>query len=242
MGFKFELILEDLLTEAQYEDKLKSEFLDSGKVPPNTYEEIMGMFPKSAYNTWLLRRVADKIIKPEDVYKFKDYIETLRKYPKYFSEKDINRIVSHQQVRDFIARVQDVQSKIAELRGGKAGEENVDTSGFITPSELSKLESVGIKFLGVVDGYQSFEVPNQLAGNEDAWKVYKEVFGRCKNREHGEKIHICTLAAQSHFDNYLTNYPGSSYYVFYNINDSLSPYQFHYESNQFMDKNDRQLI
>lgn len=47
------------------------------------------------------------------------------------------------------------------------------------------------------------------------------------------------MASQKHFDDYLSSGP---YYVFFNLNDPKSPYQFHYESNQFMDKNDIDII
>jgi hypothetical protein len=46
------------------------------------------------------------------------------------------------------------------------------------------------------------------------------------------------MAGFDSFREYLNNSPGSSYYVFYNLGDPKSPYQFHYESSQFMDKND----
>ena len=112
----------------------------------------------------------------------------------------------------------------------------------VSQNGIQKLESVGIKYLGMVDGLQAFQVPPEVKGSKDAWNVYREILGKCSGRDKGQKISICTMAGFGNFNQYLNDYPGSSYYVFYNMGDPLSPYQFHYESNQFMDKNDDDII
>ena len=89
---------------------------------------------------------------------------------------------------------------------------------------------------------RDIKAAQECAGNEEAHKVYKNILGRCKGREEGASIDICTMANFDHFNDYLNNDPGSSYFVMYNLSDPQSPYQFHYESNQFMDKNDNQIL
>jgi hypothetical protein len=49
------------------------------------------------------------------------------------------------------------------------------------------------------------------------------------------------MAGFPSFQMYLNVFPGSSYYVFYNMGDPKSPYQIHLESNQYMDKNDKRI-
>ena len=109
----------------------------------------------------------------------------------------------------------------------------------MNPKDIQKLESVGIHYLGMSDGYQVFEIPNELKNNENSWKVYRDILGKCAGRDSGAKVEICTIADFKHFKYYLTDYPNSSYFLIFNLGDPLSPYQIHFESNQFMDKNDK---
>jgi hypothetical protein len=77
--------------------------------------------------------------------------------------------------------------------------------------------------------------------SKEAWNLYREILGKCSGRDKGQIVSICTMAGFDSFKEYLKNSPGSSYYVFYNMGDPLSPYQFHYDSGQFMDKNDNDI-
>ena len=101
---------------------------------------------------------------------------------------------------------------------------------------ILKLKDVGINLIGLVAGYQIFKVSSM---DKQTWEVYRTILGKCKE---GASIHICTIAGYSHFKNYLEKHPGSSYYVIFNQNDPLSPYQFHYESNQFKDRKDADVF
>jgi len=106
-------------------------------------------------------------------------------------------------------------------------------SVLVSKSDILRLEDVGVKLIGIVAGYQIFKTSNS---DQETWDVYRKILAKCKE---GASIHICTMAGYSHFKNYLEKHPGSVYYTIYNQNDPLSPYQFHYESNQFKDrKND----
>jgi len=96
--------------------------------------------------------------------------------------------------------------------------------------------------MGICDGYQIFETPNKLKDDENAWKVYKTILANCAGRDQGASIQICTMGGYYHFKHYLDLYPNSSYFTIYNLSDPLSPYQIHFESNQFMDKNNQQAL
>lgn len=110
---------------------------------------------------------------------------------------------------------------------------------YVSPSQIEKLEKVGIKYIGMTDnGYQCFKIPKGLT-NENAFNTYKNILGRCSNRDKGERIEICTMADLKYYISYVNS---DDLYVFFNLSDPNSPYQFHYKDDQFMDKNDQALF
>ena len=228
-------ILEQIVSEASIE-QLQQQFVDTGKIEPEVFEEIVKATKgKGAYATWMIKRVEDGNIKGEDIYKYEDYLQIFDKYKRQFSSPDINAYKDERSIRDFETKAIEIREKDVEQTGG-----DIANASNLVPSQgIQELNSVGIKFLGVVDGYQCFEVPQSLKGNTEAWKIYRKHLANCSGRDQGAKIEICTMAGQSHFDRYLSDGP---YYVFFNLGDPKSPYQFHYESNQYMDKNDRSVI
>lgn len=228
-------ILEQIVSEASIE-QLQQQFVDTGKIEPEVFDEIVRATKgKGAYATWMIKRVEDGTIKGEDIYKYEDYIQIFDKQKRQFPSPDINAYKDERSIRDFEAKAIEIREKGIEQTGGDAA----NTSNLVSSQGIQELNSAGIKFLGVVDGYQCFEVPQSLKGNTEAWKIYRKHLANCSGREQGAKIEICTMAGQSHFDRYLSDGP---YYVFFNLGDPKSPYQFHYESNQYMDKNDHSLI
>ena len=65
--YKLEVSLEDI----------KSHFVDTNKISQNDFEEIISAVGnKTSYATWLAKKVANNIIKGEDIYKFKKYFST----------------------------------------------------------------------------------------------------------------------------------------------------------------------
>ncbi len=235
-------LIESLVLESRQEEILRKEYLETGKVSEEDFNKIMEDFPSSFHNKWMLNKVANKIIKSEDIYKFKEYFDIHRKNTNKFPIADLGQIKTLPQVNEFISKAIEIRERNIQATGGTDGEATNDAKNLATGNEIAKLQSVGIKFLGIVDGYQCFEIPNELKGNEEAWKAYRDILGRCANRDKGARIDICTIASFSNFNYYLNQYDGSSYFVFFNLGDPQSPYQFHYESNQFMDRNDKPLI
>ena len=188
---------------------------------------------KLAYTQWLAKNIAKtKFIKAEDIDRFKSFFDVFEKKKKKFPKADINQYKTEADIQDFITTAQTEREQDIQVTGGGSGE------GLATSNEVDKLARVGIELLGLVDGYQVFKVPQSLTGNKEGWNVYKEVLGRCAGRDQGAKIDICTMASSKYFNQYLKRGP---YYVIFNLNDKQSPYQFHYESGQFMDKNDRRV-
>jgi hypothetical protein len=215
-------------------------FVDSGKLSEEVFDEIVEVSKgKGAYVKWLAARVAEKKIKDEDIYKFEGYIDSFEKAKRsprgkaMFPIIDINQVKSSSDVREFI----DAAIQFEEIGSVEGEEEEMDSdSVLISKTDILKLQDVGINLIGLVAGYQIFKVSNI---NKETWEVYRTILGKCKE---GASIHICTIAGYSHFKNYLEKHPGSSYYVIFNQNDPLSPYQFHYESNQFKDRKDADVF
>lgn len=215
-------------------------FVDSGKLSGEVFDEIVEVSKgKGAYVKWLSARVAEKKIKDEDIYKFEGYIDSFEKAKRtprgkaMFPILDINQIKSSSDVRTFI----DAAIEFQEVGSVEGEEDEMDSdSVLVSKSDILKLQDVGIKLIGLVAGYQIFKVSNM---DKQTWEVYRTILGKCKE---GASIHICTIAGYSHFKNYLEKHPGSSYYVIFNQNDPLSPYQFHYESNQFKDRKDADVF
>ena len=227
-----------VLSEQYTEDELKTKYVDSGLIPENQFNEIINSIKKPFYSQWLLKMVSSGFIKYEDAYKFEYYFNVFEKFKQHYPIKDLGQIKTLQDVIEFERKSKDILIKQQETEQGDIS----DKKNLVSQNGIQKLESVGIKYLGMVDGLQAFQVPPEVKDSKDAWNVYREILGKCSGRDKGQRISICTMAGFGNFNQYLNDYPGSSYYVFYNMGDPLSPYQFHYESNQFMDKNDDDII
>jgi cytochrome c-type biogenesis protein CcmE len=215
----------------------KYRFVDKSKLTEKEFKNIVEVSNrKSVYATWLSKMVIDKIIDSEDIYKFKEYFSIFNKNKKLYPNSDINQYRTFYDVSEFISKTQEIRDKEIEVVGG-VGRGSIG-KGLVTANEVRKLESVGIVLLGLQDGYQVFKIPQNVNNNKEGWKLYKDILGRCAGRENGAKIDLCTMASDESFDKYLKDGP---YYVMFNLNDPKSPYQFHYESGQFMDKNNKSI-
>ena len=223
-----------ILTEQYSEDELRVKYVDSGLVPENQFNEILNNIKKPFYIGWLLKMLSLGFIKYEDAYKFKNYFNIFEKFKQHYPIKDLGQIKTLQDVAEFERKSKDILIKQQDNEQGDVS----DKKNLVSTNDIQKLESVGIKYLGMVNGLQSFQVPPEVKDSKEAWNVYREILGKCSGRDKGQIVSICTMAGFGSFKSYLNESPGSSYYVFYNLGDPKSPYQFHYDSVQFMDKND----
>jgi hypothetical protein len=238
-----------LLTE-NLEVFLSKNVGNEGQVTQEEYDKIDKTFSKygQGYVQWMVRRINEKKIKLEDLIQWDIIIDTYIK-PIYKNEwaqsgvpRDINQIKTLDDIEKLSKASQDVRSKHRESMGITSDVDVLDTNNYLSPKDIQRLKNVGIIFHGIVEGYQLFQVPPSAANfNEDQWKVYKGILGQCANRE-SEKVALCTVATLEHFHHYLNIHPDSSYWVLFNLGDPLSPYQFHYESGQFMHKNNLTIL
>ena len=223
-----------ILSEAYSEEEFRKKYVESGLVPENQFKEIISEFNKPFYIGWILKILSSGFIKYEDVYKFKNYFNVFEKFKQHYPIKDLGQIKTFDDVEEFERKSKDILIKQQDTEQGDVS----DKKKLISTNNIQKLESVGVKYLGIVDGLQVFQVPPEVKDSQETWNLYREILGRCSGRDKGQIVSLCTMAGFNNFQNYLNMYPGSSYYVFYNMGDPLSPYQIHFESNQYMDKND----
>ena len=216
--------------------------VDTGKISEADFEKIITVSNgKSNYIKLLAKALAKGYMHSTDIYKwgpqndkFIGQFEKAKNSPAtkaLFPIKDIGKINTREEFVEFEKIIKDYIERDVIIKD----ESNPD-SILLNQPDILKLRDVGIKLLGLEAGYQIFKVSNM---DKQTWEVYRTILGRCKE---GASIHICTIAGYSHFKNYLEKHPGSSYYVIFNQNDPLSPYQFHYESNQFKDRKDNDLF
>lgn len=229
---------ESILIESLTPEILKQKYVETGKVLKDTFDEIMDVSNnKINYASWLTKMVANDNILPEDVYKYKEYLKIFNQFKKHFPIKDINQINTDKELKEWLSIV--IKMRERDVLKSNDNDVSKDTKNYVTPNDIQKLEDVGIEYMGMVDGYQAFEIPKSLSDNEEAWKRYRDILGRCQGREQGAKIDICTIASFAMFRHYTKKGP---LFLFFNMGDKQSPYQFSYEYNQFMDKNDKSLF
>lgn len=219
---------------------VKERLVDSGKLPENIFNDIVKVSNGNGhYAAWLGVNVVHKTVLPEDIYKFEDYFKTFKNEKRYFplEKRSIHYYKGSKGLRDFIESVTEVDERKLEFQGQDGGK------NLLNISKIEELKSVGIDFVGTVDGYQCFEVPKELSNDEEAYRVYRKHLANCggwssEDENVGGKISICTMGSFSHFSSILKN---GNFYVFFNLNDTDAPYQFQYESNQFKNRKDQEI-
>lgn len=243
MGFhnNIKLLLEDLDLQIQ---QLKDKYVGEGKsMSDEDFAKIQNVTGNKFYLlAWLTKRVGNKMIKSEDIYKYKEYFDIFEKNKKKFTHKDINLYKTSEDLKKFLDEVINVRE------GDIVFDEIQGKDNYVSQNEIEKLESTGgMKYLGMFEDetakknfkYQVFQI---YGVDKNTWKTYRDILGKCKGREKGAKIEICTIADFEYFKDYLKDPKGSSYFLLYNLDDPKSPYQLHYESGQFLDKNDNPNI
>lgn len=202
------------LLEVSIQD-LKTQFVDTQKVSEQDFEEIVAAVGnKSAYATWLVKKVADKLIKGEDIYKYKDYFNIFDRQKRKYPKQDINQYKTEQDLAAFIDSSVKLQGEEAEDPSKQKG--------------VSKQDKYKQFYIGSVDGFNVYKIP------ENTPDLY------ATSCELGSGTQWCTATGRTrnHYDYYNKQGP---LYIFIKPG-SNEKYQFSYETNSFMDKNDRRII
>ena len=193
-------------------DQLKSQFVDSNKLSLEIYNDIKKNIFKSAYGTWIIKMILNQIILPEDVYKYKEYFDIFDRNKNKYQKKDINQYKTSNDLKEFL-------SKTLEIK------------------ELNEKDSSTIKGVSKEDKYSSFKI-----GSTDGFNVYMLPKDKEENYnvscDLGSGTEWCTSTGNTnkYYDDYIKKGP-----LFISIKGN-EKYQFSFEDNMFMDKNDNDIF
>jgi hypothetical protein len=206
-------LLKEALTEVSVE-QLQTQFVDSGKISQKDFNDITSITSKTAYITWLAKKVADKLVKAEDIYKFKKYFSVFDRRKKDYPFTDINQYKTYEDVIKF----RGTSIKIAD-------EESEDPS---KQKGISKGDKYKEFYLGSVEGYDVYKLPQ---GRKDLYGVSCEL---------GSGTEWCTATGKTreHFDDYISKGP---LFIFIKP-DINSKFQFNYETESYMDEEDTDIL
>jgi len=205
---------ESLLIEVSIQD-LQTQFVDTGKVTQEDFKQIVNTIgTKTAYATWLTKKVADGVIKGEDIYKYKNYFNIFERYKRQFPSADINQYKTQQDIAAFINKAIEISEK--------------ETEDVSTQKGISKQDKYKQFYIGTVDGFNVYKLPQ---GKEELYNTSCDL---------GSGTEWCTATGQTrkHFDSYIKAGP---LYIFLNPATG-EKYQFHYERAEFRDKKDNRVI
>jgi hypothetical protein len=219
------------LLEASQEEMLRNNFVDTNVVSEEEFETIKRLFNKMSYRVWILESIKNALINVDDILYYVDYFPEFERYRQYYPIRDIKKIKTLGDVERF-----EYISKMI-LRGYKdliqQGMDSLSIKGeIISDDEIKELKSVGINYLGFYDEYQVFQIPQKDGDIKDVWEKYRNILGKC-NSKIGGLSKFCTYKGPEALSNYIKSAP---LYIFYNVDDALSPYQLHYGKKEFMDR------
>ena len=202
-------LLKETLTEVSVE-QLKTQFVDSGKISQEDFNGITSATSKTAYITWLAKKVADKIIKAEDIYKYKKYFSIFDRRKKEYPFNDINQYKTSDDLSQFIKKSVEISNKESEDVSQQKG--------------VSKTDKYKEFYIGIVDGFNVYELP----------KGRKDLYGASCELGSGTEWCTATGKTREHFDSYISKGP---LFIFLKPGSS-EKYQFNYETNSFMNEDD----
>ena len=195
-------------------DQLKTQYVDTGKITDSEFTEIIDSAGgKTAYATWLAKKVSDKIIKPEDLYKYNAYFKIFDRRKREYTFQDINQYKTVQDLAQFI-------SKSVELA-------NMEKSDPSQQKGVAKSDKYREFYIGSVSGFNVYKLP----------KDRKDLYSTSCELGSGTEWCTATGKTERHFENYISQGP---LFIFIKPG-SDEKYQFSYETNSFMDKNDRSI-
>lgn len=220
-------------------DKVKEKYVGDDKLlSEDEFNEIMeSANNKVQYVIWMIKKISENIIPKQDIRLYNQYFDIFNRNKKKFKYQDIHGYKTESDLQDWISTAKDILDK------QNMDKENMsyDIGGvksFVSSSDIDKLKEVGINYLGKVKGYQIFHIPKNVSDDDLAFKRYRDILGKCLNREIGEQVHFCTLI-QNKFKSYLKKGP---LFIIYNLSDELSPYQFSYEYKEFKNRKNESIF
>jgi len=183
-------------------------------VTPKEFDDIMEVTKnKLALAVWMIKRIQDGFLLPEDIYKWEEYFDIFKRLKREFPKKDINQIKTEADLDDFINKAEEIKDRELDPSQKKG---------------VAKDDKYADLSIGEVDGYKVYKIPQ---GTSD------EMYGVACDLGSGTSWCTATGNTKQWFDRYAKDGP---LYIF--IGPDGDKYQFHYESDQYMDKNDRSIL
>ena len=207
-------LLKEIITEVSI-DQLKTQFVDAGKISSEDFKEITDATGnKSAYATWLAKKVADETIKSEDISKYKKYFSIFDRNKKSYPYSDINQYKTTNDISQFIKTSVEIANKETKDPSQQKG--------------VARSDKYKEFYMGSVDGFDVYELP----------KGRKDLYGVSCKLGSGTEWCTATGKTKSYFNKYISSGP---LFIFIKPG-SEEKYQFSYENDQFMDKDDTPII
>lgn len=211
---KLKEVLNEVLNEVAIE-QLRTQYVDSGKMPATVFDKVIDAAnKKSAYVTWLAKRVLTRVIKIEDIEKYEDYLNVFDRNKKEYPSSDINFYKDSNKVSDFNSKSIEIINKEKDPSQQK---------GVPFEQKYAKLK------IGTVADFDIYKIPQ---GAKDLHNVSCDL---------GSGTGWCTATGKTdtHFKNYIKT---DDLYILIDKRDKSNKYQFHFDGSQFMDKDDYPLF
>ena len=201
--------------------QLEQQFVETGKLSEEAFEELKKATKKGAYATWLAKNLIPRkegeqpLIKIEDIYKYKEYLDIYHRYKDEYKYKDIFKYVTKSDLEDFIKKSVEIRNRETEKPATVKGvQKNVKYEKFK---------------IGEVDGFDVYKLPK---GATELYEVSCDL---------GSGTDWCTATGNTrkYFDEYISS---DDLYIFIKQDGSGEKYQFHYANEEFMDKDDISVI
>lgn len=212
------MILKFKLNEQLLTEDIASVKKNYPKIDDETFDTLIRLDPTfnenknsvGTYGKWILNLYNKGNLKEEDFYKVTDYLTDFEANKKNFKNKDIGQFKT---LPDLSRALRDV-----------------------VPAELSHRQQVRQN----QKARKNADLGNEasLVYEDSKWEVWvpHTYAASCKL---GEGSSWCTATTESdHYYNYYKNYYGGEYYININKSNPDEKYQFHFESNQYMDIDD----
>jgi hypothetical protein len=208
-------------------DVLRQKFVDANKVSEDEFTSIAEIDPTPGkeYTQWLLNKFIKEIVNGRkdatDTSKKREvavFLEDAYKYKEYLDiyfrlrKKFPKTDINQYSLQDFKNDAIEIKNNSSEGDLGKG---------------LERTDKWAKYKIGTVDGFICYEIPK---GRQDLLDMSCDL---------GSGTEWCTAVTDSrYFKQYIEQGP---LYIFYKPG-SVERYQFHFESGQFMDKNDNSVI
>jgi len=148
IGMELRSLIWKLLKEQldQNTVNLKNKYVGEDKpVSEDDFNKIVEVTGNKFYLlSWLTKKVGTGMIKPEDIYKYKEYFELFEKNKNKFQHKDIHLYKTSEDVKNFL------KDAISVRESDIVYDEIQGLDNYVTQNEIEKLESTGgMKYLGM---------------------------------------------------------------------------------------------